>query len=131
MELIQRRLVRPELRGQCLLAAACLLIVPLASAVGLAATANFDASPPVKAPEGWTAGKTGRGSPAWTVVGSPDAPSPPNVLQQSGTATYPICTLNSTPLRDGFVAVKFKTVSGREDQAAGLVWRLSDENNYY
>jgi hypothetical protein len=34
-------------------------------------------------------------------------------------------------LKDGFVEVKFKPLSGREDQAGGLVWRAKDANNYY
>jgi hypothetical protein len=29
------------------------------------------------------------------------------------------------------LSVRFKTISGRVDQAAGLVWRLKDANNYY
>jgi hypothetical protein len=29
------------------------------------------------------------------------------------------------------LGVKFKPISGRVDQAAGLVWRLKDANNYY
>ena len=29
------------------------------------------------------------------------------------------------------LSVRFKPVSGRVDQAAGLVWRFQDENNYY
>jgi hypothetical protein len=32
---------------------------------------------------------------------------------------------------DGAVSVRFKPVSGGVDQAAGLVWRYRDENNYY
>jgi hypothetical protein len=34
-------------------------------------------------------------------------------------------------LKDGFVEVKFKPISGREDQAGGLIWRARDPNNYY
>ena len=34
-------------------------------------------------------------------------------------------------LTDGYVEVKFKPVSGREDQAGGLVWRWKDGDNYY
>ena len=30
-----------------------------------------------------------------------------------------------------FVEVKFKALSGKEDQAGGLVWRAKDANNYY
>jgi hypothetical protein len=52
------------------------------------------------------------------------APSKPHVLKQSGEATYPVCFKNDTHLKDGFVEVKFKPVSGKEDQAGGIVWRL-------
>ena len=34
-------------------------------------------------------------------------------------------------MTDGNIAVRFKPVSGRVDQAAGLVWRYRDANNYY
>ena len=34
-------------------------------------------------------------------------------------------------MKDGFVEVKFKALSGKEDQAGGVVWRLKDANNYY
>ena len=29
------------------------------------------------------------------------------------------------------MSVRFKTISGKEDQGAGLVWRYRDANNYY
>jgi hypothetical protein len=34
-------------------------------------------------------------------------------------------------LADGFVEVKMKPLSGREDQAGGVVWRWKDGDNYY
>jgi hypothetical protein len=34
-------------------------------------------------------------------------------------------------LKDGFVEVKFKAISGKEDQAGGIVWRATDSDNYY
>jgi hypothetical protein len=34
-------------------------------------------------------------------------------------------------IRDGFVEVKLKPLSGKEDQAGGIVWRFQDGNNYY
>src|SRR5205814_8494178 len=34
-------------------------------------------------------------------------------------------------LKDGFVEVKLKPVSGKEDQAGGVIWRVRDANNYY
>jgi len=34
-------------------------------------------------------------------------------------------------IQDGFAEVKFKSVSGKEDQAGGIVFRFKDANNYY
>ena len=71
------------------------------------------------------------GSAQWAVVRDDTAPSKPNVLKQSGQATYPICLKDDTAIKDGFVEVKFKPLSGKEDQAGGLIWRAKDANNYY
>ena len=96
-----------------------------------AATVNFDDAAPGGAPSGWVATKTGTGDPKWVVVADETAPSKPNVLKQSGEATYPVCIKDDTSIRDGFVEVKFKPVSGKEDQAGGLIWRCKDADNYY
>jgi hypothetical protein len=53
------------------------------------------------------------------------------VLKQSGQATFPVCLKDATNLKDGFVEVKFKPLSGKEDQAGGVIWRAKDSNNYY
>ena len=92
---------------------------------------NFDNVYIGSAPSGWTATLTGSGNAKWTVEKDDTAPSKPNVLKQSGVATFPICFKNDTNLKDGFVEVKFKPISGKEDQAGGLIWRLKDANNYY
>jgi len=94
-------------------------------------TVTFDNAPTGQTPAGWTATKTGSGTAKWTVEKDDSAPSKPNVLKQSGVATYPVCYRDDTNLRDGFVEVKFKPISGKEDQAGGVVWRLKDANNYY
>ena len=94
-------------------------------------TINFDADKTGESPVGWTCTKTGSGTPKWTVVADDTAPSKPNVLRQSGEATYPVALKDDTSLKDGFVAVKFKPVSGKEDQAGGVVWRARDADNYY
>lgn len=99
--------------------------------ISLADAVNFDNLPVGTAPAGWTATKTGTGEAKWTVEKDDTAPSKPNVLKQSGQATYPVCIKDDTSLKDGFVEVKFKPISGREDQAGGLVWRAKDPNNYY
>jgi hypothetical protein len=74
---------------------------------------------------------TGRGNPKWTVEKDQNAPASANVLRQSGKATYPLALKDGTSIRDGFVEVKFKAISGSEDRAGGLVWRARDADNYY
>ena len=98
---------------------------------GQAQTVNFDDAKVGEAPAGWTATKTGSGMPKWTVEKDDSAPSKPNVLKQSGEATYPVCIKDDTRLKNGFVEVKFKPVAGKEDQAGGVIWRAQDADNYY
>jgi hypothetical protein len=92
---------------------------------------NFDDAKPGELPSGWTGTATGSGKPKWAVERDDSAPSKPNVLKQAGEAAYPVCVKNEANLKDGFVEVKFKAVSGEEDQAGGVVWRYKDANNYY
>lgn len=96
-----------------------------------AASDDFDKAKPGSPPPGWTGTETGGGNPKWTVEKDDTAPSKPNVLKQSGEAKYCVAVKNDTNLRDGYVEVKFKPISGKEDQAGGLVWRYRDNNNYY
>jgi hypothetical protein len=108
------------------------LVIMIAFAfVAQADGVNFDNATIGSAPAGWTATKTGTGNAKWTIEKDETAPSKPNVLKQSGVATYPVCFKDDTNLKDGFVEVKFKPISGKEDQAGGVVWRLKDANNYY
>ena len=46
-------------------------------------------------------------------------------------AAYPVCIKDEPQIKDGFVEVKFKPISGKTDQAGGLVWRAKDGDNYY
>jgi hypothetical protein len=93
--------------------------------------ANFDGVPIGSLPAGWTAGVTGRGTSHWTVEADATAPSLPNVLKQSGRGDFPWCVKRDVSLADGYVEVKFKPLSGKEDQAGGVVWRWRDGDNYY
>jgi hypothetical protein len=107
------------------------LIGSLVVTAAQAATVNFDDATPGQPPPGWTSTRTGKGLPRWMVEKDETAPSKPNVLKQSGEATYPVCIKDDTSIKDGFVEVKFKPVSGKEDQAGGLIWRCQDADNYY
>ena len=108
----------------------------ITASAAFAQTVNFDNLTIGAPPPGWTATKTGSGEAKWTIEKDDTAPSKPNVLKQSGQATYPVCIKDDTNLKDGFVEVKFKPISGKEDQAGGVIWggviwRAKDSNNYY
>jgi|SRR2546426_10149 len=106
----------------------------LACATAFAAqaeTENFDSTSPGALPESWEAGVTGSGNSRWAVGADPTAPSGKNVLQQTGRGTFPWCVKKNVSLAGGFVEVKFKPLSGKEDRAGGVLWRWKDGNNYY
>ena len=92
---------------------------------------NFDNQPVGEAPSGWVCGVTGAGSAQWRVEADPQAPSPPNVLTQRGRADFAWCVHDAALSEDGIVAVRFKPMAGKEDQAGGVVWRWKDANTYY
>ncbi|MBI2946802.1 MAG: hypothetical protein HYY23_04090 [Verrucomicrobia bacterium] len=96
-----------------------------------ATTINFDDTAGGQLPTGWIAGVTGKGTPKWSVEKHDSAPSKPSVLKQSGEAAYPWCVKKDVALKNGFVEVKFKPLSGEADQAGGVVWRWKDADNYY
>src|SRR5437867_10353537 len=108
-----------------------MVVMTMATALATAETVNFDHMEVGTVPPGWTAAQTGSGTAKWSVEKDNSAPSKPNVLKQSGQATFPICFKNDTNIKDGFVEVKFKPVAGKEDQAGGVIWRAQDANNYY
>ena len=119
---------RSSLRARFAVASVLILLM---GGTAMAETLNFDDTPAGISPEGWTLTMTGKGQPKWTVEADPTAPSKPNVLKQSGRATFPVAIKSGTAIRDGFVEVKFKAVTGSEDRAAGIVWRAKDADNYY
>jgi hypothetical protein len=93
-----------------------------------AETASFEADTIGGTPRGWLLTMTGKGVPKWTVERDESGVA---VLKQSGKATYPLALKEDSNIREGFVEVKFKPISGSEDRAGGIVWRAKDANNYY
>src|SRR5690349_2235300 len=89
------------------------LMCTLGTTRAVADTVNYDDLRSGTPPPGWTATQTGKGKAVWTIEKDESAPSRPNILKQSGEATYPVCIKDDTNLRDGFVEVKFKPVSGK------------------
>ena len=94
-------------------------------------TISFETDAVGAAPKGWTETKTGTGNPKWTIEQDETAPSKSKIVKQSGRAAFPLLLKDDSRIRDGFIEVKFKAVSGAMDRAAGLVWRAKDANNYY
>jgi hypothetical protein len=101
-----------------------------------ATKSDFEGAQVGSVPPGFSPGLTGKGAPPdWKVVDDPTAPAGPRVVAEtSGDRTndrFPLLILDGFDARGVRVSVAFKPVSGRVDQAAGIVVRLKDANNYY
>ncbi len=97
---------------------------------------NFDADTEGKPPAGFAFARTGSGSAGeWVVKKDETAPSKSNVLAQTSTDNtdyrFPLAIAESDLYKDFSLSVKFKAVSGKVDQGAGLVFRFQDKDNYY
>jgi hypothetical protein len=97
---------------------------------------GFDSDAAGSTPAGFVFGKTGGGAPGrWLVKNEPGSPSGANVLAQldadSTNFRFPLALAKEPRARDVRVSVRCKMVSGRVDQACGLVARYADENNYF
>jgi Domain of Unknown Function (DUF1080) len=87
----------------------------------------------------WTFDKDESGKPlagaqvfsgTWEVRAADDAPSKPNILAQTATADFPALRLGDKVYADLDATVRFKPVSGKDDQAAGIIFRVQDKDNY-
>ncbi len=99
-------------------------------------TLDFDTFEVGKTPAGFSTALTGGGGPvSWVIQEDSTAPSGGKVLAQTSTDKtdyrFPLCVYDPLTAKDVEVSVKFKTVSGKVDQAAGLVARFTDKDNYY
>ena len=97
---------------------------------------TFDSAKVGTVPRDWTVAMTHEGgAPKWEIVLDPSAPSKPNVLAQTSTdntsGRFPLAIYEKASFTNGTLSVRFKPVSGERDQAAGLVWRYRDPDNYY
>jgi hypothetical protein len=97
---------------------------------------DFEDAMPGALPSGFHAGLTGKGGPVkWAIVEDASAPAGPKVLAETSADRtdyrFPIAVYDRVSARDVEVTVRFKPVSGRVDQAAGVVIRASDDDNYY
>ena len=105
------------------------------AAMGKGTMHDFEDDEPGNVPAGFTSALTGSGGPAeWVVLHQVDAPSGRKVVAQvSADRTnrrYPLLIDDKSKAQDVDVSVRFKPISGTVDQAAGIVWRYQDKDNY-
>lgn len=119
------------------IAAAAFVVSGLAFAQeGAMKTWDFQSDKVDEAPAGFSFGRTGRGRPGkWIVRVDPTAPAGDHVLAQVDADDtgdrFPVAVADAPALQDVRLEVRCKPVSGKVDQACGLVFRYRDENNYY
>lgn len=128
-----RRLRRPR--------AACSLLLALASfAAGQPASFaakkyDFDADPIGATPSGFEFARTGRGAKGqWLVKTDEDRSTNHVLVQLSADPTdyrFPLAIAKEGTWKDVALSVRARPVSGKVDQAFGLVWRYQNEDNYY
>jgi len=87
-------------------------------------------------PTGFSTALTGKGSPAnWVIEAHDAATGVSKVLTQRSNEEinyrFPVCIYEGFVGKNVALTVRFKPISGQIDQAAGLVWRYQDANNYY
>jgi hypothetical protein len=99
-------------------------------------TISFDSFKAGTVPTNWTVAMTHEGgAPKWEVLADPSAPTRPHVLAQTSTdntsGRFPLAIYEKESFTNGSVSVRFKPISGSRDQAAGILWRYRDPDNYY
>jgi hypothetical protein len=86
-------------------------------------------------PAGFTEALTGQGEAvSWRVLDDPSAPGGKVIAETSGDNAdyrFPLCIFDGFTARDVKASVRFKAVDGSVDQAAGVVARVQDPENYY
>ena len=86
-------------------------------------------------PPGFEFARTGQGGPGqWVVVNDPTATGGHAIEQSSADQTdnrFPLAIYTPLSVKNIAAVVLFKSVAGKVDQAAGVVVRLIDPNNYY
>jgi hypothetical protein len=114
------------------------LILVLSSVLAAPASAqrvSFADAPLDGMPKDFVGALTGQGKPGkWAVVEDATAENGRALAQLDPDPTdyrFPLAIYESTVPSDVEATMRFKAISGKEDQAGGVVVRLVDRNNYY
>lgn len=86
-------------------------------------------------PGGFTESLTGQGGAVrWQVLEDPSTPAHRVIAETSRDTSdyrFPLCIWDDLRAKNAQVTIRFKAVEGSVDQAAGIVVRLLDADNYY
>lgn len=118
-------------RATCLLA--CVVLGSAIVIHGATRTMDFTDDAVGQAPKGFEFGHTAKaGAPGkWIVQAEGTNKYLAQVDPDNTRARFPVAVVSDLNAADVDLSVRFKPVSGRVDQAAGLVWRFQNEDNYY
>lgn len=98
---------------------------------------TFDHEPPNTLPATFKIGTLFDGRPAgeWKVLETDRAKSPSRVLGQlmakGAEHAYKMVLIDETTSSDIALAVSFQPIDGKADMGGGLIWRATDDRNYY
>jgi hypothetical protein len=100
---------------------------------GAARKVDFSDDAVGQPPKGFEFGRTGNvGAPGKWIVQSEGSNKYLSQTDADSTRSrFPLAVLSDINAADVDLSVRFRPVSGRVDQAAGLVWRYRDQDNYY
>jgi glycosyl hydrolase family 59 (putative galactocerebrosidase) len=98
-------------------------------------TVDISGMQPGLEPQGFTLGRTGQGAPAeWRVVDDASASKGKAIAQTSTDTTdyrFPLAVYSPVSAKNVDVAVRFKPVAGKVDEAGGIAVRLTTPDDYY
>ena len=97
---------------------------------------NFNKETVGKLPKGFSNQVTGRGNLGrWEIIEDKTAPGSPYVLAQTSSENFGyqfnLAVIEDADYSGLELEVKFKAISGEEDQGGGPIWRYQDPDNYY
>ena len=100
---------------------------------GATRTVDFSGDAAGQPPKGFEFGHTAKaGAPGkWIVQAEGSNKYLAQVDPDNTRSRFPVAVVSDATAVDLDLSVRFKPVSGRVDQAAGLVWRFQNEDNYY
>ena len=125
---------------QRLLLVTILLLAAPVVGYGLESTTHvwtFDNDPPKTLPPEFQIGTLfdGRLAGEWSVLETDRAKSPPHVLAQllgkGAEHAYKTVFINAIRASDLELEVSFLPIEGKADMGGGLIWRATDDRNYY